>query len=305
MILMAKEYPKAQKNVYSVPFLADELGEFVLWFFTGSKCNLECIHCYVESGPKANKHPDLSFETFKEKLDEALAAGYEKIEIYFTGGEPFMNPDIYQMLEEAVKHGNSTVLTNTTRITKSRAKYLQEIQKRSSYDLNFRVSFEGPDKESNNAIRGEKSFNRARKGLTNLVRAGFNPIVTVMRNWHESNLDEVLTQFNSMLKDVGIPVEKQRIKILPPLRIGRETARSEPYTDKELFTEKCFSNYDYQNLQCCKCRTVSENGVWVCPILINEDDSQMGNTLLESSHDFPMKHMVCWTCRMEGMDCTN
>ncbi|MFX0207411.1 MAG: radical SAM protein [Candidatus Hodarchaeota archaeon] len=302
---MTNNYPKAQKNVYSVPFLADELGEFVLWYFTGSKCNLECSHCYVESGPKANKHPDLSYKTFKKRLYEALATEYEKLEIYFTGGEPFMNPDIYQMLEEALKHGNSTILTNATLITKNRAKYLQEIQKRSNYDLSFRVSLEGPDKDSNNAIRGEKSFNKARTGLSNLVRVGFNPIVTIMRNWPESNLDEVLTQFNLMLESVGIPDDKQRLKILPPLHIGRETSRSGPYTDKNLFTDNCFSNYDYKNLQCCKCRTVSENGVWVCPILINEDEAQMGNTLLESAHDFPMRYMVCRTCRMEGMDCTN
>jgi MoaA/NifB/PqqE/SkfB family radical SAM enzyme len=300
---MSLNFPKSQKNVYSVPFLATENGELVLWFFTGSKCNLECSHCYVESGPRANKHPFLQFQTFKNGLNEAR--NYRKLEIYFTGGEPFINPEFFNMLEEALKHGNTTVLTNLTRIDKKMANKLLKIQEKSNYSLTFRVSFEGSDADSNDIIRGKNSFDKAEDGLTHLVNAGFNPIVTIMKSWPDLKKEEMISNFQVMLEKIGIPKENQRLKILPPLRIGREAIRNQPYTEKELFTDKCFTDYDYNNIQCSKCRMVSENGVWVCPILVNEESARMGSTLTEASRPFPLKYMVCWTCRMDGMSCTN
>jgi MoaA/NifB/PqqE/SkfB family radical SAM enzyme len=300
---MSNPFPKTQKNVYSVPFLATENDELVLWFFTGSKCNLECTHCYVESGPRANKHPFLQFQTFKKGLDDAR--NYRKLEIYFTGGEPFINPEFFKILEEALKNGNTTVLTNLTRIDKKRANKLSEIQEKSKYELTLRVSLEGPNADSNDTIRGKNAFEKARDGLNNLVNVGFNPIVTVMRSWPDSKREEMISKFQVMLEKIGIPKENQRLKILPPLRIGREAIRNQPYTEKELFTDKCFLDYDYNNIQCSKCRIVSENGIWVCPILINEDGARMGSNLTEATRPFPMKYMVCWTCRMEGMSCTN
>ncbi|MHA2224138.1 MAG: radical SAM protein [Candidatus Hodarchaeales archaeon] len=301
---MSEGYPTIQQNVYSVPFLADTLNEIVLWFFTGSRCNLQCSHCYVESGPKANKHPNLRFETFKSRLDEAVST-YDKIDIYFTGGEPFVNSQIYMMLEESLKIGNTTILTNTTHFTESRANQLWEIQKGSKYNLIFRVSLDGPNEEVNDTIRGKNAFNKAKSGIKNLLRVGFDPIVTTMKNWPEEDTDKVKKQFKDLLIDLGIPLKKQKLKVLPQLRIGREAIRERPYSNKELFTIQCFSNYDFQNLQCSKCRMVSENGLWVCPILINEDGARMGTTLKESARPFPMTYMVCWTCRMEGMNCAN
>jgi len=302
---MKESYPTAQKNVYSVPFFAEEQEELVLWFFTGSKCNLECTHCYVEAGPRANRHPLLQYRTFKNHLDTALAGSYKTLEIYFTGGEPFINPDILMFLKDSLQHGNTTILTNATRITESVATHLANFQKQSSHKLTFRVSFEGPDAESNDRIRGPNSFRRALNGLRNLDNSGFTPIITITRLWPDSQIEEVKNQFITFLEAEGIPVDNQLIKILPPLRIGREALRDRPYTENELFTEQCFVDYDYNDLQCSKCRIISENGIWVCPILINEAGARMGDTLAESTRPFPMIYMVCWTCRMEGMSCTN
>ncbi len=298
-------YPTAQKNVYSVPFLAEDHGEFVLWFFTGSKCNLECTHCYLDSSPRADKHPLLTFDSFITHFEKVLAQNYRKLEIYFTGGEPFINADLLRMFEVSLKHGDTTVLTNATRITDSVATQLASIQRRSHHTLTFRVSLDGPNTELNDQIRGPQAFERAISGLKNFVNHGFNPIVTVTRLWPETQIEEIKQQFTIVLEEAGISEDIQRLKILPPLRIGREALRDRPYTEKELFTEQCFADYDYNDLQCSKCRIVSENGVWVCPILINEDGARMGSRLEETTHSFPMTYLVCWSCRMDGMSCTN
>ncbi|MFW9854989.1 MAG: radical SAM protein [Candidatus Thorarchaeota archaeon] len=297
--------PTSQKNVYSVPFLADTLDSFVLWFFTGSRCNLSCHHCYVESSPTANRYPYLRYATFKRALNNTLSRNYSRLEIYFTGGEPFINPEIDSMLAESLLHADTTVLTNATRIAKRRAAQLRKIQDAGKFTLTFRVSFDGPDERSNDLIRGKNSYIKANGGLKNLVEVGFNPIITAMRSWSSEELEQVKADFQTMLEKSGIPPAKQRLKILPPLRIGREADRSRPYSQHELFTKECFVDYDYSNLQCSTCRMVTEKGVWVCPILVNEEGARMGDTLDEAATAFPMRYMACWTCRMEGMNCTN
>lgn len=297
--------PQSQENVYEVPFLTNQHNEFVLWFFTGSKCNLTCTHCYVESSPTANQHPLLTYSSFKDKLDEALEKNFDKLEIYFTGGEPFVNPDILSMLEVSVKHADTTILTNATRISREVAKKLERISAQAPHDLIFRVSLDGPNAEMNDKIRGKNAFSRATQGLENLIEMGFNPIVTSMRSWSLLDSGEIEDQYIDLLVEQGIPREDQLLKILPPLHIGREAERTRGYTNDELFTEECFDDYDYSQLQCSKCRMVTERGVWVCPILINDDDARMGDSLEEASKPYAMKQMACWTCRMDGMSCEN
>ncbi len=297
--------PKEQSLVYSVPFLSKQHQEFVLWFFTGSKCNLTCTHCYVESSPTADQHPFLTLETFKNSINETLSKNYKKLDIYFTGGEPFVNPDLVEMLKESLKHADTTILTNATKISKSMAKKLANLQSNTGKKLIFRVSVDGATKESNDEIRGKRSFERATKGIENLVEHGFNPIVTAMRSWSLLDSGKMNDQFVDLLIEKGIPSEKQILKILPPLRIGREIDRDRGYGSEELFTEDCFTDYDYNNLQCSKCRMVSERGVWVCPILTNEDHAKMGDNLTETEKPYEMVDMACWTCRMDGMMCTN
>ena len=298
-------YPQFQEKIYSVPFLTKQHQEFVLWFYTGSKCNLSCTHCYVESSPTANQHPLLTYETFQKTLKEALSKEYKKLDIYFTGGEPFLNPDLIAMLKTCVNHGDTTVLTNGTRITEEIAHELAEIEKNSEFKLNFRISLDGPNAEKNNLIRGFKAFERATNGLNNLIQNGFNPIVTSMRSWPLLDSDKIEGQFVELLVNQGIPKQEQKLKILPQLRLGREIDRSRPYNSEELFTDSCFTDYDFNQLQCSKCRMVSERGVWVCPILINENEARMGDTLTDAEIPFDLKFMACWTCRMDGMSCTN
>jgi len=297
--------PNEQRLVFSVPLLTQQHQEFDLWFYTGSKCNLECTHCYVSSGPNANQHPFLTLNTFKRHLKDAINQHFKKLEIYFTGGEPFVNPEMVLILEESLNYANTTVLTNGTRFNDKITKKLAEIDKNSPFKLIFRVSFDGPTAELNDQIRGTNSFNLAQNGLKRLADHDLTTIITAMRSWSRKESKQKEGEFIELMVDSGIPKDKQNLKIIPPLRMGREIQRSRPYLEKELFTDTCFIDYDYNNLQCSKCRMISENGVWVCPILINEEGAKMGDTLEESFKPFPMTYMACWTCRMDGMSCTN
>jgi hypothetical protein len=48
---------------------------------------------------------------------------------------------------------------------------------------------------------------------------------------------------------------------------------------------------------------VSSKGVYVCPILINDDAARMGATIGETLHEFPLKSGACYTCWVDGVTC--
>src|ERR1700694_6034365 len=84
-----------------------------LWFNTGTLCNLTCRHCYIESSPKNDRLVYLTAAEVAEYLDEIESGALPTSLIGFTGGEPFMNPELAAMLEDVLSRGLAAlVLTN-------------------------------------------------------------------------------------------------------------------------------------------------------------------------------------------------
>ena len=84
-----------------------------LWFNTGTLCNLACKGCYIESSPKNDRLTYLSFNEFKSFVNESIQNEMGTEKIGFTGGEPFMNKDIFKMIKYSLDNGFKTlVLTN-------------------------------------------------------------------------------------------------------------------------------------------------------------------------------------------------
>src|SRR5271167_4825806 len=81
-----------------------------LWFNTGTLCNLTCQNCYIESSPKNDRLVYLSAAEVAEYLDEIARDGLGTELIGFTGGEPFLNPDLPAMLDAAMSRGFRTMV---------------------------------------------------------------------------------------------------------------------------------------------------------------------------------------------------
>ena len=87
-----------------------------LWFNTGTLCNIECRNCYILSSPSNDALVYLTLAEVETYLDEIAALGLPTSEIGFTGGEPFMNPDIIAMAGAALERGHRVlILTNAMR----------------------------------------------------------------------------------------------------------------------------------------------------------------------------------------------
>jgi MoaA/NifB/PqqE/SkfB family radical SAM enzyme len=271
-----------------------------LWMQVGGTlCNLQCTHCFISCGPKNHTHEMMSLEKVLQRLKESEALGVK--DYYITGGEVFMNPEIFKILETILQYGPLNILTNGTLITPEKATQLREIENRSFNNLQFRVSMESFDKKMNDKIRGENSFNKAIKGIRNLSAVGFSPILTITRNWEEVKDIEMEEKFLCFLKSLNI--YQPRIKILPEFLLGRLAENKRNYSNNEHVTKKCFENYDITNLQCSTSRMATQTGVYVCPILVDKDQARMGDTIKETLRPFPLSHAACYTCRVTGMTC--
>src|SRR5687768_14499809 len=152
--------PKSSLPRVVIPHLDD------LWFQVGGTlCNLTCQHCFISCSPKNRSFGFLSLEEVQRRLEESVALGVK--EYYFTGGEPFLNPEMTEILCKTLHYGPATVLTNGTVL---KEEWLERLREEASfYSLEFRVSIDGFSPQTNDPIRGIGTFERAIEGVQKLV----------------------------------------------------------------------------------------------------------------------------------------
>lgn len=273
-----------------------------LWFqVAGTRCNLECSHCFISCSPRNNKFGYLSLDTVRKFLDESIEHGVR--EYYFTGGEPFLNTEMVPILEAALDYGPATVLTNATVFKREWIERLRAAEDASTFCLEFRVSIDGPDSATNDPIRGAGTFDRAMQGVGLLVEHGFLPIITMTRVWEDHEDQRVLGDFRRILAEHGYT--RPRLKVLPRLKIGAEAERTEGYGRFERVTHEMMEDFDVSDLVCNHSRVVTDKGVAVCPILLDTPAAILGQTLAASRDEFPLAYGACYTCYQFGAICTN
>ncbi|MFQ5449460.1 MAG: radical SAM protein [Nitrospinaceae bacterium] len=262
-------------------------------------CNLQCSHCFISCGPQNHNHEMMTLGQVRKHLVDARDLGVK--DYYITGGEVFINPEIFEILEAILQQGPLDVLTNGTLIDREKAARLRDIQDRSPHPLRFRVSMESFEEEVNDKIRGQGAYRRAVEGIRHLSELGFSPILTITRNWDEEKDADMESRFLEFLRRHGVLLP--RIKFLPGFLLGRLAENLRCYGEDEHVTEKCFESYDITHLQCSSSRMATGKGVYVCPILVDHEEARMGDSLKDTLRPFPLVHSACYTCRVTGMTC--
>lgn len=271
-----------------------------LWFqVAGTICNLTCKHCFISCGPKNHSHGMMSLAEVKAHLADAQALGVK--EYYFTGGEPFMNREILEILEAALALGPVSVLTNGVLLKPKIAERLRALSDASEHTLDLRISIDGWDAATNDPIRGEGTFARIVQGITNLAAAGLNPVITVTEACADARSSEGRLAFLAFLRSIGL--HHPRLKVLPLLRMGAEASRERPYLAWETLRGREVTREEAATLQCSGCRTVTSKGAYVCPILVEEPGARMGATLRDALRPFELRHQACYTCLEQGLSC--
>jgi MoaA/NifB/PqqE/SkfB family radical SAM enzyme len=271
-----------------------------LWLQVGGTlCNLACTHCFISCSPTNRTHEMMSLAQVRTLLDEAEGLGVRDFGV--TGGEPFANREIFEIVEAIAARGPLLILTNGMLVTEARADRLGRIARDSDYSIDVRVSLDAADEAANDAVRGAGCFRQATAGIRALAAHGIEPSVAVTRVDESATNERILAAFGALLAELG--VRRPRVKIFEPFRIGAEASRTQGYGDEDRVTHEMASELSLDRLQCTTSRTATERGVWVCPILVNEPRGRMGATIAETLRPFPLYSGACHTCLLYGVSC--
>jgi len=169
-----------------------------LYFYLTSYCNLNCIHCWISPHHIDNIQApeEAPIELLKDIIDQALPLGLKNIKI--TGGEPFLNKNIFPLMEYAFsKNIGITIETNGTLIDEKIALFLK------NNGVSFiAVSLDGPNKEIHEQLRGMKDcFDRTLKGIKLLTQHGFN--VQAIMSAYKDNL-QYLEETVTLAEQCGV-----------------------------------------------------------------------------------------------------
>ncbi len=167
-------------------------GLRTLWINTGSLCNIECRNCYIESSPENDRLAYITAQEAARFFEEIASANLPVREIAFTGGEPFMNPDIIAMAEDALQRGHSVlILTNAMQpMQRPRIRSgLLALHDAYGDRLTIRVSLDHYTKVLHETERGANSFETTLEGIDWLAWVGFKLAFAGRTCWGESESD--------------------------------------------------------------------------------------------------------------------
>lgn len=173
-------------------------------------CNLQCVHCLSSSGQRDER--ELSTDEAKKILDDLR--DLQVFYINIGGGEPMVRRDFFELLEYSVANGIGVKFsTNGAFIDEEKAHRLAAMDY-----LDIQISLDGVDAATNDAVRGEGSYDMAIRAMENLKAANFGQfkISVVVTRHNVSQLD----QFKALADHYGAQL---RITRLRPAGRGADT----------------------------------------------------------------------------------
>lgn len=275
-----------------------------VWFNTGTLCNLACASCYIESSPRNDALAYLTAAEVERFLDEIRREGMPTREIAFTGGEPFMNPDMPAMLRLSLSRGfDVLVLTNAMQPMRRFERQLLALEGRER--LTIRVSLDHHTREVHEAERG-RSWDKAIAGIRWLVAYGFTIAVAGRRLDRESEA-EARRGYGELFRRESIPLDAfdpAQLVLFPPMDARADVAE---------ISEACWSilGVDPSSPMCASSRMVirrkHEPGprVVACTLLPYDQAFDLGASLSEAGRQVALNHPHCARfCVLGGASCT-
>ena len=172
--------------------------EFYFQWHVTDRCNLRCSHCYQESYSGSSEMSLEELRAIADKLFSTLLKWKLKGRISLTGGEPLLKKDLFPLLEYLEKSNQIcklSILTNGTLLNEKIVSSLENFSK-----LHYvQVSIDGANPETNDAIRGKGSFEKAIHGIRLLRKKDIK--VRLMFTLHKRNAKEVPALIDLALRE--------------------------------------------------------------------------------------------------------
>jgi pyruvate-formate lyase-activating enzyme len=176
-----------------------------LWLYTNFDCNLACDYCCARSSPSAQRRA-LGPERVGRLVGQAADAGLR--EVFLTGGEPFLLPDLDRVVAASVRRLPTTLLTNGMLFRGARLEMLRRMP-RDGFTL--QISLDSADAGRHDAHRGRGTWRRARDGIGVALAEGFRVRVAATVPPAEDD-GGPRAAFHELLDEIGIPREDQVVR---------------------------------------------------------------------------------------------
>lgn len=157
------------------------------------QCNLSCPYCYADAGEAFPQ--ELTTQEMKGIIYDGERLGCRKV--VFTGGEPLLRRDLFEVAFYAQELGFETeVLTNGILVNRSNIRRIAE-----AFDY-VGVSLDGSNQEIHEQLRGPDTFNKTLSGIALLAENGINvslnTVVTCLNFRDIPNIARLAHSFNSI-----------------------------------------------------------------------------------------------------------
>jgi len=280
-----------------------------LWFNTGTLCNIECENCYILSSPKNDALVYITADEVSDYLTQLKDRNWGVREIAFTGGEPFMNPEMIEITRRSLAAGYEVlILTNAMRpmMRKSMQAGLLELNAAYPGKLTMRISVDHYDADNHDKERGQGSFETTIKGMSWLRDNGIAMAIAGRTVWGEN--DAQSRQGYADLferKNFNIDAQNPGMTVLFP-------EMDENIEVPEITTD-CWGilNKSPNDIMCSSSRMVVKRkgadkpAVLACTLLAYAPEFELGETLAEAERDVALNHPHCAKfCVLGGASCS-
>jgi uncharacterized Fe-S cluster-containing radical SAM superfamily protein len=280
-----------------------------LWFNTGTLCNIECVNCYIASSPSNDRLVYITADEVSDYLDQLDDRNWGVREIAFTGGEPFMNPEMIEITRRSLARGYEVlILTNAMRpmMRKSMQSGLASLVAEYGDKLTLRISVDHWSAKHHDVERGAGAFEKTLTGMRWLRDAGIRMTVAGRTVWGESDAQSragyaalyARERFAILAKDSGQTV------LFPEM---------DESVDVPEITTACWDilKITPTSVMCANSRMVVKRrgaekpAVIACTLLPYEPEFELGKTLAEAETSVRLNHPHCAKfCVLGGASCS-
>lgn len=181
-----------------------------LWLYSNYHCNLVCTYCLTESGPKVARR-ELDPTTMLDLAREAKGLGFTGVGV--TGGEPFLVPEMPELLVELSRVLPVLVLTNGTLFQRALLKRMGPL---ADADVTVQISLDHPDPEANDHMRGPENFRKVVEAVPQLRQRGIR--VRIATTVEEEDADD-LERLCALHRGLGVSDDDHVVR--PIIKRGR------------------------------------------------------------------------------------
>ena len=264
-----------------------------LWFNTGTLCNLKCNDCYIESSPTNKNLQYINLKEVKKYIEEIKDNNFGTKYVGLTGGEPFMNPFILDILDYLLKQKFKVlVLSNGMRPIQLKFKNLLNLSNKKN--LTIRISVDHYKKNYHEDIRGFNTWKQLINNIIWLSEKKFNLNIASKLNKDESE-KSLRNGFNKLFKKNQLKInafDRNQLIVFPIMNSNNDATE---------ITEDCWKilNKSPKNIMCSNSRMIVkrqnevDTKVLSCTLITEDKEFELGKDLVSSKKKVFLNHPFC------------